>query len=180
MAVLTGSKYGDTLVVTHRYPRSRWFWGAARLLLGWTFLWAFIDKLMGLGYPTERADAWVRGGSPAATGFLDFESAVPFERFFRDVLDSAVLDWLFMAGLVLIGLCLLAGVVVRIASWTGAVLLVLLYVSGFPPTHNPVVDGHIVYAVALGGIALSSCGDVLGLGVWWRHTRLVQRFPALR
>ena len=143
MAVLTGSKYGDTLVVTHGYPRSRWFWGAARLLLGWTFLWAFLDKLFGFGFATQRGDAWIRGGSPS-TGFLDFETAIPFEGFFRDVLDSAILDWVFMVGLALIGISLILGVCVRIAAWTGAALLVLLYISAFPPTHNPVVDGHVL------------------------------------
>ena len=179
MAVLTGSKYGDTLVVTHGYPRSRWFWGAARLLLGWTFLWAFLDKLFGFGFATQRGDAWIRGGSPS-TGFLDFETAIPFERFFTDVLGASLLDWGFMLGLAFIGISLILGVFIRISAWTGAALLVLLYISAFPPIHNPVVDGHLVYAVALGGIALSDGGDALGLGVWWRHTHLVQRFPFLR
>ena len=179
MAVLTGSRVGDTLVVTHQYPKSGWFWGAARMMLGWTFLWAFVDKLFGLGFATDADSAWIRGGNPA-TGFLDFESAVPFERFFREVIDSAVIEWMFMIGLALIGLSLMLGIFVQIASWAGALVLMLLYVSAFPPAHNPVVDGHIVYAVALGAIALSNAGNFLGLGVWWTHTRLVQRLPILR
>jgi thiosulfate dehydrogenase [quinone] large subunit len=85
-----------------------------------------------------------------------------------------------MVGLAFIGTSLILGVFIRISAWTGAALLVLLYISAFPPVHNPVVDGHLVYAVALGGIALSDGGDALGLGVWWRHTHLVQRFPFLR
>lgn len=179
MAVLTGSRVGDTLVVTHQYPRSGWFWGAARLMLGWTFLWAFADKLFGLGFATPHDEAWIRGGNPA-TGFLDFESAVPFERFFREALGSGVIEWAFMIGLAVIGISLMLGLFVRITAWSGAFILLLLYVSAFPPTHNPVIDSHLVYAVALGAIALSNAGNFLGFDVWWTHTRLVQRFPILR
>ena len=28
-------------------------WAALRLAMGWTFFWAFADKLFGLGYATE-------------------------------------------------------------------------------------------------------------------------------
>ena len=36
---------------------------ALRLVLGFTFMWAFIDKLFGLGYATPAAKAWISGGS---------------------------------------------------------------------------------------------------------------------
>ena len=35
-----------------------------RLALGVEFLWAFFDKLFGLGYSTPSARAWLEGGSP--------------------------------------------------------------------------------------------------------------------
>jgi len=50
--------------------------GILRLLLGWTFLWAFLDKAFGLGFSTGRdpvtgaitffgeGQAWFNGGSP--------------------------------------------------------------------------------------------------------------------
>ena len=34
-----------------------------RILLGFTFLWAFLDKTFGLGHATPAAKAWVGGGS---------------------------------------------------------------------------------------------------------------------
>ena len=40
-----------------------------RLALGVEFLWAFVDKLFGLGYSTPSARAWLNGGSPTK-GFL--------------------------------------------------------------------------------------------------------------
>ena len=42
----------------------RYVAGAIRLSLGWVFLWAFLDKLFGLGHETTTAQAWIHGGSP--------------------------------------------------------------------------------------------------------------------
>ena len=39
-------------------------WGAARLMLGWIFLWPFLDKAFGLNHETASAKAWIHGGSP--------------------------------------------------------------------------------------------------------------------
>ena len=57
-------------------------WGVLRLAMGWTFLWAFLDKLLALGFATGRNPetgvvdrfgdaAWIYGGSPT-DGFLKF------------------------------------------------------------------------------------------------------------
>ena len=48
-----------------------------RLALGWMFLWAFLDKMFGLGHETAAEDAWINGGSPTE-GFLAFAAAGPF------------------------------------------------------------------------------------------------------
>ena len=42
---------------------------AIRISLGWIFLWAFVDKLFGLGFATPSARSWLNGGSPTK-GFL--------------------------------------------------------------------------------------------------------------
>lgn len=58
------------------------FSGVLRLALGWVFLWAFLDKLLALGFATGRDDetgvvnrfgdaAWINGGSPTE-GFMQF------------------------------------------------------------------------------------------------------------
>ncbi|WP_318272177.1 hypothetical protein [Microbispora triticiradicis] len=48
---------------------ARYVWAAARVAVGWVFLWAFLDKLFGWGFATPAAKAWINGGSPT-TGFL--------------------------------------------------------------------------------------------------------------
>ena len=42
-------------------------WAALRLAMGWTFFWAFADKLFGLGYATGAGKGWIDGGSPTSS-----------------------------------------------------------------------------------------------------------------
>ena len=46
-------------------------WGILRLALGWIFLWAFLDKVFGLGFATTPEKSWINGVSPTY-GFLKF------------------------------------------------------------------------------------------------------------
>ena len=48
---------------------ARYLFAGTRLALGWIFLWAFLDKLFGLGHSTPSTGAWINGGSPTK-GFL--------------------------------------------------------------------------------------------------------------
>ena len=52
-----------------RSALARKFLAGLRIVLGFTFIWAFIDKLFGLGYMTPTAKAWINGGTPAQ-GFM--------------------------------------------------------------------------------------------------------------
>jgi len=100
----------------------------ARISLGFTFLWAFFDKLIGLGFATCRGEdgvvealcskAWLEGGSPT-TGFLKFgTSGSPFETVFNNLAGNTFVDWLFMIGLLGLGIALLFGIGMRIAAYT--------------------------------------------------------------
>ena len=55
---------------------ARWM-AVLRLATGFIFLWAFLDKLFGLGYSTKSANAWIHGGSPT-NGFLSHVAVGPF------------------------------------------------------------------------------------------------------
>lgn len=178
MTVLTTRRSGNELVVNHEYPAARRVFALARISIGWVFLWAFLDKLFGLGFATERADAWIEGGSPTF-GFLEFGTRGPLAEFFQSFAGAAWADWLFMIGLLGIGLALMLGVGVRLAATTGAAMLVLMWAAALLPEHNPFMDDHLVYALVLVGLALSDNGEVWGFGRSWKHTALVQRFPFL-
>lgn len=119
-----------------------------RICLSWIFLWAFFDKLFGLGFSTEVQNAWINGGSPTA-GFLLHATRGPFEGLFKILAGSFIVDWLFMLGLLGIGTSLLIKRVYRFGSCSGMVLLSLMYLAALPAQHNPLVDEHIVYILVL-------------------------------
>jgi thiosulfate dehydrogenase [quinone] large subunit len=158
---------------------ARYAAAAARLSLGWIFLWAFLDKTFGLGYATESKNAWIDGGSPT-NGFLSNAPTGPFKDIYNDIAGAAWADWLFMIGLLGIGVALLAGIAMRIAAAAGALLLVLMWTAVLPPENNPFMDDHIVYALVLVLLAAMGAGRFLGLGAYWESLPIVKRFPILK
>lgn len=118
----------------------------ARIALGWTFLWAFFDKLFGLGFATAKENAWLAGGSPT-TGYLANAAYGPLAGIFNAMAGSVLVDWLFMLGLLGIGIGLTFGIARKLAGYSGAVMMVLMFLSALLPEHNPLVDDHIIYAL---------------------------------
>lgn len=125
-----------------------------RLSLGFIFLWAFFDKLMGLGFATSADKAWIRGGSPTS-GYLSFATKGPFAEYFQTLSGIALVDWLFMLGILFVGLALVFRKYLNLGVSVGVVLMVLMYLSAFPPANNPAIDQHIIYALLLLLIAKS-------------------------
>ena len=155
-----------------------YLWGVVRLMMGWIFLWPFLDKAFGLGHDTTSAGAWIHGGSPT-TGFLK-GSVGPFSGIYHSMAGSVVADWGFMIALLLIGVALLSGIGVRVAAIGGAVLLVLMWSASLPPANNPFMDEHLIYALVLIGLAPVSAGSTLGLGRWWTKSGLGRDHAWLR
>src|SRR3989338_5474146 len=161
-----------------------WFWGLLRLAMGWTFLWAFIDKLFGLWFATCREaatnlvsvmceKAWLLGGSPT-TGFLKFAAQGPFVDFFNSLAGNPIIDWLFMLGLLFAGATLFLGVLVKLGSYAGALMFLLMYLALIGPENNPFLDDHIIYAIVLLGLAASGAGAYFGFGKKWQTLKLVR------
>lgn len=149
-----------------------------RLSLAFVFLWAFLDKLLGLGFATAPGAAWVNGGSPTS-GFLRFAAEGPLAEAYHGLAGLALVDWLFMLGLLGIGLALLLGIGMRIAAWSGVTLMLLMYAALLPPENNPIVDDHVVYAFALLVLARSRAGARWGLGRPWSRLPLVRKHRVL-
>jgi thiosulfate dehydrogenase [quinone] large subunit len=150
-----------------------------RISLGWIFLWAFLDKLFGLGHETEAKNAWIDGGSPT-TGFLKFAAKGPFKDFYNGIAGDTWANWLFMIGLAGIGIALIAGVAMRLAAATGALLLVLMWTVVLPPDNNLFMDDHLIYAMVLVLLAALGADTTLGLGTYWNRLPFVRRFPILK
>ena len=149
-----------------------------RIVLGWVFLWAFLDKTFGLGYATPADQGWLDGGSPTA-GFLASREGT-FGELFRTMSGQAYSEWLFMGGMAGLGIALTLGIGLRLAAIGGSVLMVSMWMSMLPLDSNPIVDVHIFYALAMIALAILNAGDRWGLGRWWSDLGLVRRLPILR
>ncbi len=145
---------------------------ATRILLGLVFLWAFLDKLFGLGYSTAAAKSWINGGSPT-TGFLKGVSG-PFADAFHSIAGQPWADWLFMVGLLGIGIGLLLGIAVRISVAAGSVMLLMMWLASLPIKSNPVLDDHIVYIAVLFVIAYGINQQRWSLAQWWQNQPAVK------
>ena len=167
-------------IVERRGAVERYALGMLRLGMGWIFLWAFVDKLFGLGFATKADGAWLAGGSPTF-GFLNFATKGPFAEFYSGLAGNVVVDWMFMLGLLAIGLPLVLGIGVRVAASIGVIMLAMMYTAGFmPPEHNPFVDDHVMYAIVMVILVVTAPGAYLGLGGLWARIGLVTRYPALK
>jgi thiosulfate dehydrogenase [quinone] large subunit len=160
-----------------------------RIGFGLTFLWAFFDKLLALGFHTgyDQAGnldrfgdaAWINGGSPTE-GFLAFGADGPFKDFYNGIAGDAWANWLFMAGLLGIGVALTFGVTMRIAAAAGALLYVLMWTVVLPPENHPFLDEHLLGAATLVVLALTYAGDTWGFGKIWARVPLVRDHGILR
>ncbi|MFF9807996.1 hypothetical protein ACF1G5_23220 [Streptomyces coeruleorubidus] len=156
-----------------------------RLLTGFVFLWAFLDKTFGFGYATGSGKGWIDGGSPTR-GFLGGVAVGPMESTFHDWAGDAWADWLFMLGLLGIGGALIAGIGLRLAAVAGTVMMAFMWIADWPPAKhfsdgsasmstNPFADYHLIYAIVLIALAVAGAGATWGLGKAWARLPFVSR-----
>jgi len=157
-----------------------YLWLGLRLTLGLIFLWAFFDKLFGLGFSTTASKAWINGGSPTI-GFLGNAVTGPLTSFYHWLSNySFVIDWFWMLGLLFVGVSLTFGIALRLGSYAGAVLMFLAWTALIPPTTNPVLDEHVVYIFSLLLLSSSKAAYYFGLGKWWSKFKFVKKYPVLK
>lgn len=161
-----------------------------RVSMGFVFLWAFLDKTFGLHYSTPSAKAWIHGGSPTK-GFLNSVDVGPLESWFHSIAGTWWADWLFMLGLLGVGLTLILGVLMYAGTAAGVLLLGFMWLAELPIAQhtsaggpsgstNPFADYHYIYAVVLVVLALTGAARTWGLGRLWAARPVVRRHPWLR
>lgn len=168
----------DTAVAATR-SRAGWvLLSITRIALGFYFLWPFLDKLIGLGYSVCRQEdnsievmcdrAWLSGGH-VTEGYLGSATG-PLADFYADLGTQRWTDWIFMIGLLGIGLALMLGIGTKVAAWAAPAMLLMMYTSHLWPTTNPFLDDHIIMALAIPAIVLVELEhQSIGLGRWWRR-----------
>lgn len=178
-SVNAGSKFGWVML------------SVTRIALGFVFLWAFLDKLIGLGFSTCRVTAedgsftidamcdkaWVNGGH-VTEGYLVYGGNVnsPFHEFFVNLGAERWTDWPFMIGLLGVGLALMLGIGTKVGAISGSLMLLFMYLTQMLPSTNPILDDHIVYIFAVLGIVwLELSRQSIGLGKWWRSLDVVKK-----
>lgn len=141
--------------------------GIIRIGMGFLFFWGFIDKL----------PAWMKGVSPTL-GFLSNTKGT-FSFLFQSMAGSILVEYLFMAGLLCIGVSLILGIGLKIATTTGMILMLLMFLASFPPAHNPLVDEHFFYFLLIYVFRLTNAGNFIGLGKAWTKLPLIKKYPIL-
>lgn len=167
---------------------------ALRIGFGLTFLWAFFDKLLALGFSTGAVlnaqgaktgtdwfgkEAWIHGGNPTL-GFLKFGASGPFKGFYNAIAGDTWVNVLFMLGLLGIGVALTFGIAMRLGTICGFVLYLMMWSVALWPANNPVIDDHILGALSMIVLGLTLAGDTWGLGKAWSRIPVVRRVPILR
>jgi len=168
-----------TVSVDAARTSGRFALAALRLPTGFIFFWAFLDKTFGLGFSTPADRAWINGGTPSQGFLLSDGVTGPLKGFFAGIASPAS-DILFMLGMLGIGAAVMLGVGLRISAVAGSLIMVAMYLAEWPfaagaGSTNPLVDYHIVYALALIAIAATSAGDTLGFGSLWKKIPFVSR-----
>ncbi|MEE8375979.1 MAG: DoxX family protein [Acidimicrobiia bacterium] len=177
-------------VVEGEEVRGMWAWTLLRLLLGWSFLWAFLDKTFGLGFATCRLEgggidfgcdaAMLSGGSPTY-GFLNFATQGSHTGGLFDWMAPSAPDAInladvgFMAALLLGGVALMLGIGVRIAAVGGALLMAFMFLAiDVFPENNPINSSHVIEMTAFLGIAY------VGPGRFSLQEKFEHRYPRLK
>lgn len=160
-----------------------------RLAIGFEFLWAFLDKVFGFGWRTPSGKAWIHGGSPT-TGFLSGVEVGPLQGTFHSLAGVTAVDWVFMLGLLGVGVALILGVALRPAAISGGLMLAMMYVATWPfaklgasgPTGstNPIIDAHIVSFMALVVIGAFAALSVGAISRRWSTLAIVRSHSWLR
>ncbi len=171
-----GRDVDQSRIVTSSSGR-RWL-AVLRLATGFIFLWAFFDKAFGLGFSTPVGRAWINGGAPSQ-GFLNSDAVVgPLKPLFAAIASPAS-DVLFMIGMLTIGVAVMIGIGLRVSAVVGTALMLAMYLAEWPfgangASTNPLVDYHIIYALALIVVAVLAAGDTWGLGKQWKSLSAVR------
>ncbi len=168
-------------------PRAGKWMAVTRIALGLTFLWAFFDKVFGLGYSTPSNRSWISGGSPTK-GFLSNVEVGPLTDFFHGLAGKPIIDWLFMIGMLGIGLAFTLGIAMWVSAISGTAMLMMMWAAEWPLARltatgqpsgsvNPIIDYHLIYALTMITLALLGAGRVWGLARQWRASAVGRVLP---
>lgn len=166
-----------------------------RISLGLVYLWAFVSQGFGVVY-TNKAAPPVDAAAPtkvdyswhfsydADKGWISSGfSRSPTNAFVHNNLDgplafipqklpTGLVDFMWIFALAGLGIALTFGIAANIAGWGGFALNIMLWLSTFPPSTNPIIDGErVTFTFAILLLMWLQASKYWGVGRWWRaHT----------
>lgn len=159
-----------------------------RIGLGLLYLWAFISQGFGVHYSNTDASAVAAGTSTEKSWNFDYDadagwitsgfSHSPTEGYTSGLdgplatipkdLPTGLVDFLWIFALAGLGIGLTTGTFMLIAGWGGFALNIIIWLSNFPPSSNPLIDGeHMAFAFGILLLMYLHAGNHWGLGRWW-------------
>ena len=120
---------------------------AARILFGLLFLNAGIEKLQN-GF--------------SAKGYVEATTYGPFAGMFQSMAGNSFIDFLVVGGEIGIGMALVFGVFLWFTAYSGSLMMLLFYLSQFPPKAG-IINMHIIYILLFLILASQKAGTYVGL-----------------
>ena len=149
---------------------------ALRVVMGWIFLQSGIEKVLD---PEWTAAGFLQHAIPEGN---------PFIVMWQGFAGSPVIDGLVAWGMLLTGIGIITGTLLRWSAFWAAVMMIFFWLAslqgglfaGLPLEHGWVVDDHIVYAFLLFGLGALGAGRVLGGDAILERTKVVRNNGWLR
>jgi thiosulfate dehydrogenase [quinone] large subunit len=171
------SKVGGLTVGGKVHSLSAWFVLALRLMMGYAFAYSGFTKIVAAepfsagGY---LANVAATNGNPLAELFAWMGTTPWFVEF-----ANVAVPW----GELFIGLGLLAGAMVRLAAFFGALMMAMFYFGNWDVSHG-VINGDFAYMLVFLAVGAFAAGRILGLDQYIEQYEvggqaLVERYPAL-
>lgn len=128
-------------------PSQRWMLVITRLTFGGLFLSSGLQKAL-TGF--------------SAASYLEHATSGPLAETFQNLAGQAWVDFLVVFGEIGLGLGLVLGLWLPLVAVAGTLMMMLFYLSSFPPEHN-LISLHIIYSLVFVLLAVFRAGDYFGL-----------------
>jgi thiosulfate dehydrogenase [quinone] large subunit len=158
------------MIIYKRYHRI----GVAllRVVVGVVFLWAGLEKAIGVGLGTWSAAGFLEFGTCGSLGWpfvsevADGQCFNPTQAFWVGLAGNeaamTVIDWLVPLGQIGIGVALILGLLTRFGAAMGTLMMLIFFVAAWDFQYG-VANQHLTYALISAAIAGLGAGKYFGI-----------------
>ena len=158
-----------------------------RVLMGLMFLYAGVEKLLGIGL--QAGQSWSAGGflQFATLGALPGSAANavinPFHDFWVNLAGNPqalnFINFIVPWGEVAIGIALTLGLATRFAALMGTIMVGIFYLASWDFSLGP-INSDLVYCFVTAFLGFAAAGEIYGLDPIVERLTFVKRTPQLR